>query len=553
MFRWLTQYFQNKSDAKKNLMVPTRKPAVKIKLKSINFKKGPVEERLEAEKQGGLKPDISSSFVDVSPRPEAPPQRPEAPSQIPGETRRLDTEELRSKIYENKPLNVSTIMFAVAVLFCLTALGIIYVSSERSQRQVYRDKCQNAYREGVAAGYDLGGVNCQLEDGFLASLDISEAKDAYERVEAQVASQRTTLGDTQAGLDIQINTLRGYLQAFGVNPSRIPPAPLATTDVNNSITEKQQYIAQLEALLEEEAGDLQETLQNYNLLLESNPDLDLSSEREYYERFIARTPTEQYASYRELVLRYNELVDKVGRLQDNPFVATTLLGGGAGAFKFFNGEEFKQLWETTAKPDTNSIGATTITGDVAADRRIIEIAEGRGYARQVQAATDKLVALENELVLPPVREAYNQLRAAAEQDGVNLGVVSGFRSPDTQRDIFLARLNAASIAQRGVETNAGAIARGEFDDVIDSVLVTSSIPGYSRHHTGLALDLQDNNSAESFTLFKDTAAFDWISANNYANAKKFGFIPSYPEGASKQGPEPEAWEYVWVGTDAVLN
>ena len=552
MFRWLTQYLQNKSDAKKNLMVPTRKPAVKIKLKSINFKKGPVEERLTQARGEGLKPDISSSFVDVSPRPEAPPKRPAA-KQASGETKRLDTDELRSKIYENKPLNVSTIMFGIAVLFCVTCLGIIYVSSERSQRQVYIDRCQSTFREGVAAGYDLEGVNCRLEEGFLASLDISEAKEAYERVEAQVNSQRQVLGDTQASLDIQINTLRGYLDAFGVNPSQIPQAPLATTDVNNSITEKQRYIATLESLLEAEAGDLQETLQNYNLVLQSNPDLDLSEEREYYAEFTALTPTEQYARYRELVIRYNELVEKVSTEQDNPFVALTLIGGGAGNFKFFNGEEFKNLWLTIPKPDTDPIDTARLSGDVAADRRIIEIAEGRGYVRQVQAQTEKLVQLENELVLPSVRDAYNEMRLAAEQDGVNLGVVSGYRSPETQRDIFLARLDAASIAQRGIDASVEAVVSGELDGAIDSVLVTSSIPGYSRHHTGYALDFQDLNSAESFTRFRDTAAFDWISANNYLNAKKFGFIPSYPEGASNQGPDPEAWEYVWVGTNVLLN
>jgi LAS superfamily LD-carboxypeptidase LdcB len=39
-----------------------------------------------------------------------------------------------------------------------------------------------------------------------------------------------------------------------------------------------------------------------------------------------------------------------------------------------------------------------------------------------------------------------------------------------------------------------------------------------------------------------------MSKDNYLQAKKYGWIPSYPEGAQQQGPEPEAWEYVWVGT-----
>src|SRR5690606_25521512 len=38
---------------------------------------------------------------------------------------------------------------------------------------------------------------------------------------------------------------------------------------------------------------------------------------------------------------------------------------------------------------------------------------------------------------------------------------------------------------------------------------------------------------------------------NYANAKRFGFIPSYPPDGGKQGPEPEPWEFVWVGVEVI--
>ena len=554
MFRWLTQYFQNKAEAKKNLMVPTRKPTVKINLKSINFAKGPVEEKLAAQshKRGASpRPKVPGSLDEVAPQPVPKPAA--APSAFGKEVRRLDTEQLKSKIYERQTLGFSTLIFAAAILFCLTSLGIIYVSSERSQRQVYLDRCQNAFREGVSAGYDLEGVNCQLPTGFLASLDISQAQDAFEAVEAQVEAQRNVLGNTQAELDLEIATLQGYLEAFGLPPNQIPDGPIATANANESITQKQRYVLELQALLEREAGDLQETLDSYELLLESNAELDLAAETEFYEDFIAREPEEQYAGYTQLVLRYNELVQKVSQLQNNPFVAGTLATGEVGAYPFFSGEEFKTLWLTVPKENIEPIAQVEITGDVAADRRIIRIAEERGYVRQVQARIGELVSLDNELVLPPVASAYRELASAAAGEGVSLGVVSGFRSPDIQRDIFLSRLNAAAIAQLGVEPSLEAVASGELDNVIDSVLTTSSIPGYSRHHTGYALDLRDDNSAESFTRFRDTPAFAWISANNYFHAKRFGFIPSYPEGAERQGPDPEAWEYVWVGPDAILN
>ncbi len=42
-----------------------------------------------------------------------------------------------------------------------------------------------------------------------------------------------------------------------------------------------------------------------------------------------------------------------------------------------------------------------------------------------------------------------------------------------------------------------------------------------------------------------------MAADNYRVAKQFGFIPSYPSGAGAQGPEPEPWEYVYVGVKAI--
>ena len=38
-----------------------------------------------------------------------------------------------------------------------------------------------------------------------------------------------------------------------------------------------------------------------------------------------------------------------------------------------------------------------------------------------------------------------------------------------------------------------------------------------------------------------------MSADNYAAAKVFGFVPSYPVGATAIGPDPEPWEFTYVG------
>ncbi len=95
------------------------------------------------------------------------------------------------------------------------------------------------------------------------------------------------------------------------------------------------------------------------------------------------------------------------------------------------------------------------------------------------------------------------------------------------------------------------IISGESDKEINDILITRSIPGYSKHHTGYTIDIGCGNYLLDYS-FADTECFDWLAVNNYENAKRFGFIPSYPENSGKQGPEPEPWEYVWVGEDVLL-
>lgn len=134
---------------------------------------------------------------------------------------------------------------------------------------------------------------------------------------------------------------------------------------------------------------------------------------------------------------------------------------------------------------------------------------------------------------------------AAAADGHNLVLVSGYRSIDDQRDIFAVELDGEGVARIGRPYTAEEIADGDAEAAIDDVLEFHSIPDYSKHHAGHAIDI--TAAGEDLSDFADTAAFAWISADNYRNAKLHGFVPSYPPGALDQGPQPERWEYVWVG------
>ncbi len=43
----------------------------------------------------------------------------------------------------------------------------------------------------------------------------------------------------------------------------------------------------------------------------------------------------------------------------------------------------------------------------------------------------------------------------------------------------------------------------------------------------------------------------WLRADDFAVAKRHGFVPSYPRGSAPQGPQPEPWEFVHVGVGAI--
>jgi LAS superfamily LD-carboxypeptidase LdcB len=209
------------------------------------------------------------------------------------------------------------------------------------------------------------------------------------------------------------------------------------------------------------------------------------------------------------------------------------------------GRDFRQLWTEALlvlpdlKPYTTK---PPITGNAAADIHIQSLAEKRGYRLQ-PVSTAKLVSLDSQLVHPSIHSAWTKMRAAAQRSGVDMVNNSGYRSVDRQRQLFLSRFGAAG----GSRFSDAQIASGQADAILDRILSTSSIPGYSRHHTAYTVDVGDRSTGQTFQSFEASPAYRWMSRGNYANARRFGFIPSYPPGAGRQGPDPEPWEFVWVG------
>lgn len=216
-----------------------------------------------------------------------------------------------------------------------------------------------------------------------------------------------------------------------------------------------------------------------------------------------------------------------------------------GVLKTFTGEQFKTLYNSIAYPNTQQISEETpITGNTSADARIRTLAIAKGYLPRSAPVTDTFVDVGSGMKLQERAVGpWLDMKASAKTAGLDFGLPAAYRSADDQKVIFLGRLSAQGV-------NIDRIASGIHDAQINQVLRSTAVPGYSRHHTGYTIDIFcDNNPVN----FDKSTCFKWLSANNYENAKKYGWIPSYPDGAGQQGPDPESWEYVWVGVDAVTE
>lgn len=132
---------------------------------------------------------------------------------------------------------------------------------------------------------------------------------------------------------------------------------------------------------------------------------------------------------------------------------------------------------------------------------------------------------DDEYLRPEPAAALEELFAAAEEDGHQLGVTSAYRSFNDQLDIY-----DRSYVEQG-------------SDATDAY---SARPGYSEHQTGLAVDIltAEDGPEDLEGSFGDTPEGIWVADH----AHEFGFIIRYPEDADEiTGYSYEPWHLRYVG------
>ena len=139
------------------------------------------------------------------------------------------------------------------------------------------------------------------------------------------------------------------------------------------------------------------------------------------------------------------------------------------------------------------------------------------------------VSSENEtyLLRKEAADALQQMYEDAKKEGLEIAVVSAYRSYEDQKEIYDYYFS-------------------KYDELTASRLV--SIPGCSEHQLGLSVDLTSKDIiGDEDSFFVDTPEYRWV----IKHAHEYGFILRYPkekEAVTQISYEP--WHFRYVGREA---
>lgn len=128
----------------------------------------------------------------------------------------------------------------------------------------------------------------------------------------------------------------------------------------------------------------------------------------------------------------------------------------------------------------------------------------------------------DKFLTPGAARAWTRMRDAAGLDGIELRLISAFRSFDYQVALIRGKLAAGR-------------------DITD-ILGVNAPPGCSEHHSGRAVDIGYAGTPALEEAFEDTPAFAWLRER----AGAFGFRLSYPRD-NRHGYLYEPWHWYFAG------
>ncbi len=126
-----------------------------------------------------------------------------------------------------------------------------------------------------------------------------------------------------------------------------------------------------------------------------------------------------------------------------------------------------------------------------------------------------------------------EMIAAAKEDGINLKVLSAYRTVGYQKKLF----------ERNVKSRMEDYGMS-YEDAYYDTSINIAPPGGSEHNAGLAADIITEDDWDTYTGFEDTEEFAWLQVH----APEHGFILRYLKGKEDiTGYIYEPWHYRYVG------
>ena len=136
---------------------------------------------------------------------------------------------------------------------------------------------------------------------------------------------------------------------------------------------------------------------------------------------------------------------------------------------------------------------------------------------------NNLIEINGLLINKEAYEAFSEMKKAINKENMNIRIISAYRSYNYQENLYNNYL------------------KKENKEIVDTY---SARAGYSEHHTGLAIDI--DNEILDFNKFYLTKEFIWMNDNAY----KYGFILRYPKDKENiTGYTYEPWHYRYVGKE----
>jgi D-alanyl-D-alanine carboxypeptidase len=137
------------------------------------------------------------------------------------------------------------------------------------------------------------------------------------------------------------------------------------------------------------------------------------------------------------------------------------------------------------------------------------------------------------------KTAFQKMKTEAAKMGIQIEVVSAYRSFQRQKEIFEGKYKR--FTESGLSPS----------QAIEKIIEYSTIPGTSRHHWGTDIDIIDANAPRPENVlqpqhFHGEGPFcklkDWLNEH----ATSFGFFEVYTNNANRKGFKYEPWHFSYA-------